>query len=147
MCYIIAYENNSTQMKRILVIVSLFLVIGIGITLSSCSKDKEDDPGNNDVVNFQAREFIGTWSNDPNARWPVFWTFNADGTCIRKYTDFYGEEMFDQGKWNYAKDSKVLVTTLGMEWDIITVTDEYWTGRYYSFNENAYVTYTYVKIK
>lgn len=55
--------------------------------------------------------------------------------------------MFDQGKWNYAEDSNVLVTTLGMEWDIITVTDDYWTGRYYSFNENAYVTHTYVRIK
>lgn len=36
-------------MNRILVIISLFFVFGIGITLSSCSKDKEDDPVNNGV--------------------------------------------------------------------------------------------------
>lgn len=134
-------------MKRILTIISLLWVFGIGITLNSCSKDNEDNPINNEVSDSREKGFIGTWSDNPNAKWPIFWTFNADGTCIRKYTDFYGKEMFDYGKWNYAKDKKILVTTLGMEWDIIIVTDDYWTGRYYSFNENAYVTYTYVKVK
>lgn len=125
----------------------MLILFGMGVTLNSCSKDDEDEQFNNEVPDSQTRKFIGTWSDDPNARWPIFWTFNSDGTCIRKYVDFYGKEMLDYGKWSYAKDTKVLVTTLGMEWDIIVVTNDYWTGKFYSFNEHAYVTYTYVKVK
>lgn len=133
-------------MRRILTILSLLLALGIGATFNSCSKDNEDDPENIEGSGSKAKKFVGTWCDDPNAKWPIFWTFKSDGSCIKKYPDFYGNEQFTYGQWNYDDDSKVLVTTLGMEWDILTITDDYWTGRYYSFNEGAYVTYTYVRV-
>ena len=123
-------------MKNKLIIAVIAMSALLGCTVSSCSKDTEDDPIENGTQNDEAKKFIGTWYS--NATSGGRWTFNEDGTCSFSYNSSY------TGEWSYAADAKILTTTiLNWNWEVYAISNSSWTGKHLA---GKGTTFTYTRI-
>lgn len=118
----------------------LLLALGVSTAICSCSKNNEDDPIESGTSNIEAKKFIGSWVSHSLANGGGgIWTFNADGTCS------YSRNFDYTGEWRYVPESKVLTTTiLSWNWEIISISDDIWTGKALSGDKN---TYTYERVE
>ena len=99
------------------------------IILPSCSNDD-----NKDVIEGEAKKFIGYWSGSAYD----IWRFREDGTCDRSYN----AKSFT-GHWSYNSKTKTLITDIQeWKWQILNLTDKSWTGKH--LGGRGY-TYTYEK--